>query len=362
MKWLRRFFLFVSGLIQFTLYSALFFAVMVGAGYWVALQFFGGTEVNAPDLSGLTMVDALQKLQSAHIALQLDHRQPHVQVPEGRVISQYPLAGSRIKSGTPIRVVVSSGQPLAVIPDLRGRNKIEAGIRLRKLGLEVGATASIQRPDAPPGSVLTTDPPAGTGVVTGTAVNLLLVAGQGTRVAQMPNLIGLTREEAHEVLESYGLSASEEIMRDAPDVPVGHIHEQSPSPGEALAANQRITFTIQPPRPDATPAPETDETSSDNGGAPRSTPGDTSKWPSSFFRDDRQPAAAPAMPPSETPAEPSPEPPAAAVPSDAPAATLPEATPAPATDSPPPAEAAPTPDAPSAALPPAVDLNPSSGQ
>ena len=248
MNFLRGLYRLLSGLTQFALYSALFFVLMVGAGYWVALQFFGGEEVQAPDLTGLSMVQALEKLQPVHVSLQMERLQPHVQVPQGHIISQYPSPGAVIKAGTPIRVAVSKGSPLVTVPDLRGRNKIEAGIRLRKLGLNVGVTASIPHSGVSGGTVLTTDPPAGTGIIDGSTVNLLLAAGEGARISQMPNLIGLTRDEAGEVLASYGLSLAEsrEDASGDPNTPAGHIHAQTPAPGEPIAPNTRITITCQP--------------------------------------------------------------------------------------------------------------------
>jgi serine/threonine-protein kinase len=251
---IRRLLHFVSGVIQFTLYSALFFVLMVAAGYWVASAFFGGKGATAPDLTGLTLQEALTRLQPIGAGLQLERLQPHVQVPEGRVISQYPPAGSTIKAGSPIRVVVSKGQPLAIVPDLRGRNKIEAGIRLRKIGLNIGAVATIPRQGVLGGSVLATDPPPGAGVLDGTAVNLLLAAGEGARVAQMPNLLGLSRDEATEVLRSYGLQAAEERAADAPDAQVGHVHDQSPKPGERVEPGTRIVIFYQPPRVEVPPS------------------------------------------------------------------------------------------------------------
>jgi serine/threonine-protein kinase len=284
MNVLRRTYHFLAGLVQFSLYAVLFFVLMVAAGYGVALQFFGGKEVAAPDLTGVLLSEALVRLQPRHISLQLERRQPHIQVPRDHVISQYPRPGAIIKAGTPLRVVVSEGQPLVAVPDLRGSNKIEAGIRLRKLGLNVGTIATIPRTGVAGGIVLTTDPPAGTGVTVGVTVNLLLAAGEGAPIRQMPNLIGLTREEAREVLGSYGLAIAQEREQDTADVPVGHIHAQSPPPGETIDPATRIEITLQPPRPEVSPTPGTDaDTRTDTDTSPVSV--DTRRWPDAFLRE-----------------------------------------------------------------------------
>jgi serine/threonine-protein kinase len=255
MPFFRSTFRFFAGLTQFVLYSALFFALMLGAGYGIALQFFGGDEAIVPDLTGVSLVQAVERLQPAAAMLQLERSQPHVQVPKGHIISQYPRPGASIKTGAPIRVVLSEGLPLAIVPDLRGSNRIEAGIRLRKLGLNAGTTAAIARPGVPGGTVLTTDPPAGAGVIEGTSVNLLLAAGELARTRQMPNLIGLTADEAREVMESYGLRIDQQREQDVADAPVGQVHSQSPAPGETVGATTRIEIVVQPERPEPEPTP-----------------------------------------------------------------------------------------------------------
>lgn len=246
----------LAGLLQFSLYTLIFFVLMAGAGYWVALEYFGAEEVETPNLTGLSTVEALVQLQDLNISLELERRQPSIEFPEGHIVNQYPKPGTMIKTGTPVRVVISEGQPLVTVPQLVGSNKIEAGIRLRKLGLDVGNIATIPRDGVPGGTVLTTDPPAGAGVVEGTRVNLMLAEGESSRVRQMPNLVGLTREEARQVMASYGLEISAEREQVADGVPVGEIHSQIPSPGSRITPDTQITVFFQPPRAIIPPQPE----------------------------------------------------------------------------------------------------------
>jgi beta-lactam-binding protein with PASTA domain len=244
-RWLMR---LIGGLTQFSLYTLLLFVMMVALSYAMAMRFFGGETWTAPDLTGQSIIEAMETLQPARVSLLMESHQPHVQVPEGHIVSQYPLPGTAIKNGTPIRVVVSDGTPLITVPDLRGQSRIEATIRLRKAGLQVGTVARVPREGVTGGMVLTTDPPAGTGMVAGGGVNLMLSAGEGARLQQMRSLIGLTPDEARDVLNYYGLTLGDatEQPGDSPDIQAGQIYRQSPAAGEAIAPTTRIAVWYQP--------------------------------------------------------------------------------------------------------------------
>ncbi len=249
-NWLLRLILYllggVAGAIRFLLYMSIFFGLLVLLCYTIMGRFVGGEEVLAPDLKGQSVMAALEVLRADKITLSLERTQPHESVAKGHVIRQFPPAGSRIKAGTPIEVVVSIGHALITVPDLRGQNKIAAGIRLRRLGLEVGNMSALPDPKAPGGSILTTDPPPGAGVIQGAAVNLLISDSQAPTQQVMPNLIGLTSAQAGEVLAEYGLVVATAYAEYGEDSLSGQIHEQDPPAGWPIDASTRVTVYHEP--------------------------------------------------------------------------------------------------------------------
>ena len=249
-NWLLRLILFllggVAGAIRFLLYMLIFFGLLVLLCYTIMGRFVGGEEVLTPDLRGLSLMAALEALRADKVTLSLERTQPHESVPKGHVIRQFPPAGSRIKAGTPIEVVVSIGHALITVPDLRGQNKIAAGIRLRRLGLEVGNMSALPDPKAPGGSILTTDPPPGAGVIQGAAVNLLISDSRTPTQQVMPDLIGLTPAQAGEVLAEYGLVVAAAYAEYGEDSLSGQIHEQDPPAGRPIDASTRVTVYHEP--------------------------------------------------------------------------------------------------------------------
>lgn len=259
----RLFFGLVRWIGNFTrliLYTVFFFILMVAASYWVASQFFGGREFTAPDLAGMSLEQAARELKDDRVSLLLDRTQPHPEIPEGHIVSQYPAPGTRIKSGTPMRVVISGGPPLVTLPDLRGLSRLNAGIRLRSLGFDVGNIARVSRPDVESDSVLATDPPGGTGVLSGAKVNLLISAGQSGVIRQMPNLIGLTLEEAGELLNQYDMVIARANPEPSQRVLAGQIHRQQPAPGDPLSPETRISVDFVPQRETYQPGGPTEAT------------------------------------------------------------------------------------------------------
>ena len=237
-----------ASLIKFWMMTLFFFALMIFVSYTVVGHYIKGSDTLAPSLNGLPINKAMDALKDYRIGLILEGEQPHKFIPEGHVLSQFPTPKTRIKHGSSIRVVISSGAPLISIPDLRGQTKIAAGISLRKIGLKVGHLTLVPMKDTEGGQVLATDPPEGTGVTGERSVNLLVSSGESKDLTRMPNLYGWTLAEAEELFSEYNLMISK--LDTAPDDRVrdGEIHRQSPPPGVRINSKTRLEVTVSPRR------------------------------------------------------------------------------------------------------------------
>lgn len=168
--------------------TSLFFGLLVVASYFVIGYFIRGEEIGAPDLVARSVSEALVIAKRLNLSLELEREEPSETLEAGEVLSQRPRPGARIKSRTPIRVVVSSGRRQITLPrDMIGRSRLEAGIELRNLGLEVGNVSFLPALGSEADAVLALDPPAGSGVPPGTGVHLLVAADlMAGRVAALP--------------------------------------------------------------------------------------------------------------------------------------------------------------------------------
>ena len=99
-------------------------------------------------------------------------------VPAGRVISQTPAAGTTVNEGAMVSLVISLGAPAQVaVPNVVGQPQAAAAIAITAIGLSVGVISTAKHPTVPAGQVISQQPAAGTLVLQGSAVNLLVSLG-----------------------------------------------------------------------------------------------------------------------------------------------------------------------------------------
>lgn len=283
----------LTSLMRFVLATVLFSILMVLASYFVVDNYIRGEEVKAPNLAGMPLLDAMNLLGKDDLSIKLakgEGVQQHESVPPGCIISQFPMPDSKIKRGTPIRVVVSDGMHQIPLPDLRGQSIIKAQSTLHNLGLNIGNISVISMPNTPGGTVLSTDPPGGSGVAPSGKVNILKSSSASQMAQTMPNLQGMKIEQAREALHQYSLFIAEERPVTYDGVQPGQVFRQDPAPGEPVTDTTRIIVSY---------APAQDKTEAE---PPPSTRADNDDTSPSELSDEDQPETRRAPPTSSAPA------------------------------------------------------------
>ncbi len=156
------------------------------------------SEVEVPDLSGLTVEEAADKSTSARLNLTIENRFYSTTVPAGRVLSQSPAAGASVRKGWHMRVTESMGPQHVAIPDTVGMNEHDAGSAIRRASLDLGSLAYLPAPGTPD-TVLAQTPPANAEGVDKPEIGLLLSQPQTAAPAAyvMPNLVGMSFSAAN---------------------------------------------------------------------------------------------------------------------------------------------------------------------
>ena len=136
----------------------------VDEGSEVVLEVSTGPEqVAVPDVVGATEDEARFTLTAAGLTVG-DVVEQQDEAREGTVLSQTPQADEQVDSGSTVSLVVSSGPPPVVVPDVRGMTEGAAIEALSRAGLDPESGGP--RPDevVPPGQVVDTDPDPGRSV------------------------------------------------------------------------------------------------------------------------------------------------------------------------------------------------------
>ncbi|WP_035350710.1 PASTA domain-containing protein, partial [Edaphobacter aggregans] len=188
-----------------------FFNIVLGAMAMVAVALISafvamrlaihGREVKVPDLTHMTISEASRKASSMGLRLQLENRFYSPDTPAGQVLAQYPVAGVTVRRQWPVRVTESLGSQRVSIPDLTGQGERSVAIKLKQLGLELGAVGHIAAP-RPEGAVVAQTPPPNAQGVDRPRVSVLLSEAEEDSEDSddgvvMPSLVGLTVSSAY---------------------------------------------------------------------------------------------------------------------------------------------------------------------
>jgi serine/threonine-protein kinase len=155
--------------------------------------------------------------------------------PPGTVLSTDPAAGAPVAklppgTGRPTVTVNIAREPLVPVPDVANQNPFAAGALLKQAGFQV-TPVDTPSDTVPAGTVIGTDPAAGTPITKGSTVKVLV--STGSNLVDVPNVVGQTKAEAEQLLFStlgFGLT---ETMVNAGPANKGKVVAQSPSSGKA---------------------------------------------------------------------------------------------------------------------------------
>ena len=189
-----------------------------------------------PALSGRTLSAARAALDDVGLETGRVTEQFSTEQPEGRVLRSDPASGSPLRPGAAVSLVVSKGVEQLPVPDVTGRGRTAAVAALEQAGFEASVQEAFDEQVAA-GIVLSTDPDGGR-APRGAAVTLTV--SKGPDLVTVPDLRGLTREEADALLEDDDLEGQ---AFDLPDGS-GSVVTQSPAAGEQVRRGTTVTYYV----------------------------------------------------------------------------------------------------------------------
>ncbi|MEE3452030.1 Stk1 family PASTA domain-containing Ser/Thr kinase [Dialister sp.] len=127
------------------------------------------------------------------------------------------------------------------VPNVVGKPVEVAETTLKKMDLKVSVD-EIASDDVPSGQVISQTPSAGTNVKAKRIIHLTVSKGGASIL--IPDLKGLTLEQAKERLDKLGLSLGAIENGNDPDKPSEIIISQSPEPGSKAAKGTRVNITV----------------------------------------------------------------------------------------------------------------------
>jgi serine/threonine-protein kinase len=159
-------------------------------------------------------------------------------VPEGEVISQDPKAGTSVKRGVAVSVVVSKGRQPIRVPSVVGADAGAASAAITKAGLKAVRADDVNSDTVPTGQVVAQAPAKGS-LFRGDSVTITV--SKGPVMVQVPDVVGRPTAEAEKTLTDLGFKVQK-------DYPFGKLFDlvrvQSIDGGQQAPKGSTIILTI----------------------------------------------------------------------------------------------------------------------
>jgi beta-lactam-binding protein with PASTA domain len=228
-----------------------------------------GQEVAVPAVVGLSPAEAERAVAGLGLQIEIERQYYSPQIAEGKIMSQLPLPGTKVRRGWQLRVAQSLGPMRVAIPDVTGQSERAAEFNLRRRGLDLVSSAAMQMPGMPPDLVLAQSPPANASQVAAPKISLLLTAAADAQTFVMPNFVGEPLGSVSRVLQDSGFklgnvsvvavqspaaTSVESATAVAPSVPAqppaqpspaSIVVSQTPGAGQKVVAGAVVSFEVK---------------------------------------------------------------------------------------------------------------------
>jgi beta-lactam-binding protein with PASTA domain len=221
-----------------------------------------GREVAIPKLVGMTPLEAERAGAAYGLTVVVERQFYSPDIAEGRVISQAPLAGIKVRRGWTVRVAQSLGPQRVAIPDVTNQSERVAELNVRRRGLDLGSIAQVNLPDGRADQVVSQSPPANAKGVSVPKISLLVSRGPEPTAFVMPNFVGQPLGSVTMALQDAGLRVGKVVVAlsapatDAQTAPPGPlpvlppgaasmIVTQNPAPGQKVVAGGSVNFEVR---------------------------------------------------------------------------------------------------------------------
>ncbi len=260
----------MKSFLRFVLLALVLVMVALAAALTAMRLAIHGQEVAVPTVVGLAPAEAEHQLAGLGLQMEIERQYYSPQIPTGRIMSQLPQAGAKVRRGWQVRVAQSLGPMRIAIPDVKGESGRAAELNIQRRGLDVVSTAQMQIADAPADQVLAQNPPANATQVAAPKISLLVSAAADPAAFVMPSFVGQPLGSVSRVLQDAGFklgnvtvaaaaaaaaTVPENAAGLAPDTaasaipaeasPASIVVSQMPGAGQRVVAGSTVNFEVR---------------------------------------------------------------------------------------------------------------------
>lgn len=203
-----------------------------------------GERVTLPNLISKTLEEAKLELSKKRLSVRVKDIIFNNKWKKGKIVLQEPSSGSKVKINKVVKVVLSAGSEMVIVPDLENKTIESATQILKEVGLIKGIISHVYTPRYAAGKIITQQPIPleKTGRIS--PVNLLVSRGRREPKYLMPDLIGKKAETVMAKLKEMEFKVGAVHYSYYHGLEPGIIITQLPLPGHSIQKNNLITLEI----------------------------------------------------------------------------------------------------------------------
>lgn len=239
-------------------YLGLLLALSAVVSYVAFSQFVRRGVTPTPELFGLAEDEARALLADQGLKLEWSEQGDRFdeRVPVGHVLLQRPRAGTLVKRGREVTVVLSRGPQRIEVPSVVGQSPQAAQVTLAAAGLKPGRTLDLFSDHGVSGTVVTQQPREGERVARDTTVDLFLVRENLNETYVMPDLVNQPYDAVRRFFERRGFRLGRVSYETYDGLAPGTVLRQFPLAGHPLRRGDVISLGVVTPEPAEPVAPE----------------------------------------------------------------------------------------------------------
>ncbi|SFR05472.1 Stk1 family PASTA domain-containing Ser/Thr kinase [Desulfoscipio geothermicus] len=221
-------------------------AGLLAGGIYGFYNYMDVQAIKVPNVVGMNEEQARAELEA--VGLQARTTEVYDEEEKGIVIAQEPGPDDpEVKPPRVINLTVSKGPELREVPQLYNLTVYDAELRLREAGLSLAQPVKkVYSEEVEKDKVVDQTPRAGKSVIKGTAVQVSVSEGPRPRMQTVPDLTGLTLDEARDALAKRNLELNEkELTWDyRAGFLWGQIIDQSPDPNTEAEEGTNVNVVL----------------------------------------------------------------------------------------------------------------------
>ena len=225
-------------------------ACFVGVVVWFGHQIHDfllppADTVTVPSFVGQNATDAADAATRMNLASNVVGHQTSDRYPKGVVMHQLPDAGTKVRGGRQISLIVSDGMVSWLMPDLRYQSMREVGLDLTRTHLQLGKITYVKSDVVPEGHVIDQNPEPLANVNEGDTVNLVVSRG-GSAYVTVPKFLGTNIDQARDAATKSGVKIGQIVWTPLGDngPKRGIIVRQTVPPNARIASYEPVSLQV----------------------------------------------------------------------------------------------------------------------